>query len=159
MAFSRTELETCQAVQNTFQFLLETSSRVSWNWMILCNWILGAYMTFPGLGLASRIRTSLKARYFWLLLSGIQLKETSQFSWWEFFLLPPRMHSQECIYTVPILYRTALKRCSVIVTMQLCKEEWQLRVVHCVMWTRVSHPSHRTPVKQLGSSLHNWLST
>ncbi|KFM12152.1 FCH and double SH3 domains protein 2, partial [Aptenodytes forsteri] len=28
MAFSRTELETCQAVQNTFQFLLETSSRV-----------------------------------------------------------------------------------------------------------------------------------
>uniref|UniRef100_A0A803YJH1 F-BAR and double SH3 domains protein 2 n=1 Tax=Meleagris gallopavo TaxID=9103 RepID=A0A803YJH1_MELGA len=27
MAFSRTELETCQAVQNTFQFLLETSSR------------------------------------------------------------------------------------------------------------------------------------
>lgn len=29
MAFSRTELETCQAVQNTFQFLLETSSRVS----------------------------------------------------------------------------------------------------------------------------------
>uniref|UniRef100_A0A7M4FKK3 FCH and double SH3 domains 2 n=1 Tax=Crocodylus porosus TaxID=8502 RepID=A0A7M4FKK3_CROPO len=26
MAFSRTELETCQAVQNTFQFLLETSS-------------------------------------------------------------------------------------------------------------------------------------
>lgn len=31
MAFSRTELETCQAVQNTFQFLLETSSRVSLN--------------------------------------------------------------------------------------------------------------------------------
>uniref|UniRef100_A0A8C2T0R5 F-BAR and double SH3 domains protein 2 n=1 Tax=Coturnix japonica TaxID=93934 RepID=A0A8C2T0R5_COTJA len=29
MALSRTELETCQAVQNTFQFLLETSSRVS----------------------------------------------------------------------------------------------------------------------------------
>ncbi|XP_040282412.1 F-BAR and double SH3 domains protein 2 isoform X2 [Bufo bufo] len=28
MAFSRTELETCQAVQNTFQYLLETSSRV-----------------------------------------------------------------------------------------------------------------------------------
>nr|XP_009667777.1 PREDICTED: FCH and double SH3 domains protein 2 isoform X3 [Struthio camelus australis] len=28
MACSRTELETCQAVQNTFQFLLETSSRV-----------------------------------------------------------------------------------------------------------------------------------
>ncbi|NWR35502.1 FCSD2 protein, partial [Tachuris rubrigastra] len=28
MAFSRTELETCQAVQNTFHFLLETSSRV-----------------------------------------------------------------------------------------------------------------------------------
>ncbi|XP_069059953.1 F-BAR and double SH3 domains protein 2 isoform X4 [Pleurodeles waltl] len=28
MAFSRTELETCQAVQNTFQFLLETSNRV-----------------------------------------------------------------------------------------------------------------------------------
>eukprot|EP00075_Anas_platyrhynchos_P028660 XP_027317913.1 F-BAR and double SH3 domains protein 2 isoform X3 [Anas platyrhynchos] len=28
MAFSRTELEACQAVQNTFQFLLETSSRV-----------------------------------------------------------------------------------------------------------------------------------
>ncbi|XP_028904085.1 F-BAR and double SH3 domains protein 2 isoform X1 [Ornithorhynchus anatinus] len=28
MAFSRTELETCQAVQSTFQFLLETSSRV-----------------------------------------------------------------------------------------------------------------------------------
>ncbi|XP_072183137.1 F-BAR and double SH3 domains protein 2 isoform X1 [Excalfactoria chinensis] len=28
MALSRTELETCQAVQNTFQFLLETSSRV-----------------------------------------------------------------------------------------------------------------------------------
>ncbi|NXC28959.1 FCSD2 protein, partial [Campylorhamphus procurvoides] len=28
MAFSRTELETCQAVQNTFQFLLDTSSRV-----------------------------------------------------------------------------------------------------------------------------------
>ncbi|NXW15979.1 FCSD2 protein, partial [Circaetus pectoralis] len=28
MAFSRTELESCQAVQNTFQFLLETSSRV-----------------------------------------------------------------------------------------------------------------------------------
>ncbi|KAJ6664780.1 hypothetical protein lerEdw1_005752 [Lerista edwardsae] len=28
MAFSRTELEICQAVQNTFQFLLETSSRV-----------------------------------------------------------------------------------------------------------------------------------
>ncbi|OXB55483.1 hypothetical protein ASZ78_005419, partial [Callipepla squamata] len=27
MAFSRTELETCQAVQNMFQFLLETSSR------------------------------------------------------------------------------------------------------------------------------------
>ncbi|KAM4699854.1 F-BAR and double SH3 domains protein 2 isoform 2-T2 [Discoglossus pictus] len=27
MAFSRTELETCQAVQNTFQYLLETSSR------------------------------------------------------------------------------------------------------------------------------------
>ncbi|XP_004279811.1 F-BAR and double SH3 domains protein 2 isoform X3 [Neophocaena asiaeorientalis asiaeorientalis] len=28
IAFSRTELETCQAVQNTFQFLLETSSKV-----------------------------------------------------------------------------------------------------------------------------------
>ncbi|XP_071420959.1 F-BAR and double SH3 domains protein 2 isoform X3 [Pithys albifrons albifrons] len=28
VAFSRTELETCQAVQKTFQFLLETSSRV-----------------------------------------------------------------------------------------------------------------------------------
>ncbi|XP_068926910.1 F-BAR and double SH3 domains protein 2 [Petaurus breviceps papuanus] len=28
IAFSRTELETCQAIQNTFQFLLETSSRV-----------------------------------------------------------------------------------------------------------------------------------
>ncbi|KAM3933917.1 F-BAR and double SH3 domains protein 2 isoform 4-T4 [Leptodactylus fuscus] len=28
MAFSRTELETCQAVQSTFQYLLETSSRV-----------------------------------------------------------------------------------------------------------------------------------
>ncbi|XP_045674038.1 F-BAR and double SH3 domains protein 2 isoform X2 [Phyllostomus hastatus] len=28
VAFSRTELETCQAVQNTFQFLLETSSKV-----------------------------------------------------------------------------------------------------------------------------------
>ncbi|XP_073469007.1 F-BAR and double SH3 domains protein 2 isoform X2 [Aquarana catesbeiana] len=28
MAFNRTELETCQAVQNTFQYLLETSSRV-----------------------------------------------------------------------------------------------------------------------------------
>ncbi|XP_069496195.1 F-BAR and double SH3 domains protein 2 isoform X2 [Ambystoma mexicanum] len=28
MAFSRTELETCQTVQTTFQFLLETSSRV-----------------------------------------------------------------------------------------------------------------------------------
>ncbi|NXP17924.1 FCSD2 protein, partial [Scytalopus superciliaris] len=28
MAFSRTELEACQAVQNTFQFLLDTSSRV-----------------------------------------------------------------------------------------------------------------------------------
>ncbi|XP_053164724.1 F-BAR and double SH3 domains protein 2 isoform X2 [Hemicordylus capensis] len=28
MAFSRTELEVCQAVQSTFQFLLETSSRV-----------------------------------------------------------------------------------------------------------------------------------
>ncbi|KAF7237882.1 F-BAR and double SH3 domains protein 2 [Varanus komodoensis] len=28
MAFSRTELEICQAVQSTFQFLLETSSRV-----------------------------------------------------------------------------------------------------------------------------------
>ncbi|XP_033001864.1 F-BAR and double SH3 domains protein 2 isoform X3 [Lacerta agilis] len=28
MAFSRTELEACQAVQSTFQFLLETSSRV-----------------------------------------------------------------------------------------------------------------------------------
>ncbi|NWU95602.1 FCSD2 protein, partial [Upupa epops] len=28
MAFSRTELETCQAVQSTFQFLLESSSRV-----------------------------------------------------------------------------------------------------------------------------------
>ncbi|XP_063807291.1 F-BAR and double SH3 domains protein 2 isoform X2 [Pseudophryne corroboree] len=27
MAFSRTELETCQSVQNTFQYLLETSSR------------------------------------------------------------------------------------------------------------------------------------
>ncbi|XP_018422928.1 PREDICTED: F-BAR and double SH3 domains protein 2 [Nanorana parkeri] len=27
MAFNRTELETCQAVQNTFQYLLETSSR------------------------------------------------------------------------------------------------------------------------------------
>lgn len=44
MAFSRTELETCQAVQNTFQFLLETSSRVSLSWMILCNRILQAYM-------------------------------------------------------------------------------------------------------------------
>lgn len=44
MAFSRTELETCQAVQNTFQFLLETSSRVSLNWMILCNSILAAWM-------------------------------------------------------------------------------------------------------------------
>ena len=30
IAFSRTELETCQAVQNTFQFLLETSSKVSY---------------------------------------------------------------------------------------------------------------------------------
>ncbi|XP_040195242.1 F-BAR and double SH3 domains protein 2 [Rana temporaria] len=28
MAYNRTELETCQAVQNTFQYLLETSSRV-----------------------------------------------------------------------------------------------------------------------------------
>lgn len=28
IAFNRTELETCQAVQNTFQFLLETSSKV-----------------------------------------------------------------------------------------------------------------------------------
>ncbi|KAM9037242.1 F-BAR and double SH3 domains protein 2 isoform X1 [Sarcophilus harrisii] len=28
IAFSRTELETCQAIQNTFQFLLETSNRV-----------------------------------------------------------------------------------------------------------------------------------
>ncbi|XP_014645779.1 PREDICTED: F-BAR and double SH3 domains protein 2 isoform X2 [Ceratotherium simum simum] len=28
IAFSRTELETCQAVENTFQFLLETSSKV-----------------------------------------------------------------------------------------------------------------------------------
>ncbi|XP_004683234.1 PREDICTED: F-BAR and double SH3 domains protein 2 isoform X2 [Condylura cristata] len=28
IAFSRTELETCQAVQNTFQFLLETSNKV-----------------------------------------------------------------------------------------------------------------------------------
>ncbi|XP_053564690.1 F-BAR and double SH3 domains protein 2 isoform X2 [Bombina bombina] len=28
MAFNRTEIETCQAVQNTFQYLLETSSRV-----------------------------------------------------------------------------------------------------------------------------------
>ncbi|XP_055971983.1 F-BAR and double SH3 domains protein 2 isoform X1 [Sorex fumeus] len=28
IAFTRTELETCQAVQNTFQFLLETSSKV-----------------------------------------------------------------------------------------------------------------------------------
>ncbi|KAM6158377.1 F-BAR and double SH3 domains protein 2 [Rhynchocyon petersi] len=28
IAFSRTELETCQAVQNTFQFLLDTSSKV-----------------------------------------------------------------------------------------------------------------------------------
>ncbi|XP_036924581.1 F-BAR and double SH3 domains protein 2 isoform X2 [Sturnira hondurensis] len=28
IAFSRTELETCQAVQNTFQFLLETASKV-----------------------------------------------------------------------------------------------------------------------------------
>ncbi|XP_060032841.1 F-BAR and double SH3 domains protein 2 isoform X2 [Erinaceus europaeus] len=28
IAFSRTELETCQAVQNTFQFLLETSTKV-----------------------------------------------------------------------------------------------------------------------------------
>lgn len=44
MAFSRTELEACQAVQNTFQFLLETSSRVSFNRMILCNRILRAYV-------------------------------------------------------------------------------------------------------------------
>lgn len=29
MVFSRTELEICQSVQSTFQFLLETSSRVS----------------------------------------------------------------------------------------------------------------------------------
>lgn len=28
IAFSRTELETCQAIQNTFQFLLENSSKV-----------------------------------------------------------------------------------------------------------------------------------
>ncbi|MEE6473201.1 hypothetical protein FKM82_009889 [Ascaphus truei] len=32
MAFSRTELEACQAVQNTFQYLLETSSRVMRNY-------------------------------------------------------------------------------------------------------------------------------
>lgn len=63
MAFSRTELETCQAVQNTFQFLLETSSRVSLNWMILCNWILTAW-TNPQ---ASKIITKLKGCYFWLL--------------------------------------------------------------------------------------------
>ncbi|KAF4009281.1 hypothetical protein G4228_000605 [Cervus hanglu yarkandensis] len=31
IAFSRTELETCQAVQNTFQFLLETSSKANYN--------------------------------------------------------------------------------------------------------------------------------
>lgn len=102
MAFSKTELETCQAVQNTFQFLLETSSRVSLNWMILCNWILAAWTNPHGLRFASKIMTKLKGYYFWLLLSGIKLKDTRRFSWGEFFLCHP-----DCLPLSPFASRDA----------------------------------------------------
>lgn len=101
--------------------------------------------------------TELTGYYFWLLRNGIKLKETRQFSWGEFCLLPPRLCSHECTYTANDLWRTATERCLITLPLHVSEEKLQLRV--CVIWNSISHPSQRSCTKLFGSFFNSCLST